>query len=153
VDRGLPVYAIATMDDRRSASLASSRFSTLLLAVFGGLALLLAAVGVYGVIAYGVSQRSQELGIRVALGAGRVRVVRLVVGHAAALTALGLALGLVGALALSRLMGGLLFRVSPTDPPTLGAGMLVLALVALFAALVPAYRASRSDPAIALRAD
>jgi putative ABC transport system permease protein len=153
VDRSLPVYAIASMDDRRSDSLASTRFSTLLLAVFGGLALLLAAVGVYGVISYGVTQRSQELGIRIALGAGRARVVRLVVGHAAALTALGLVVGLIGAVVLSRLMGGLLFRVSPTDPPTLGAGIAVLAVVALIAALVPAYRASRSDPAIALRAE
>jgi ABC-type antimicrobial peptide transport system permease subunit len=153
VDRSLPVYAIASMDERRSDSLASTRFSTLLLAVFGGLALLLAAVGVYGVISYGVTQRSQELGIRVALGAGRARVVRLVVGHAAGLTALGLALGVGGAVILSRLMGGLLFRVSPTDPPTLGVGIAVLAVVALVAALIPAYRASRSDPALALRAD
>jgi predicted permease len=153
VDRSLPVYDIATMDGRRNDSLASTRFSTMLLAVFGGLALLLAAVGVYGVISYGVTQRSQELGIRVALGAGRGRVVRLVVGQAATLTAVGLALGLAGAVVLSRLMGGLLFEVSPTDPPTLGAGIAVLAVVALVAALIPAYRASRSDPALALRAD
>jgi putative ABC transport system permease protein len=153
VDRSLPVYSIATMDDRRSASLAASRFSTLLLTVFGGIALLLAAIGVYGVISYGVTQRAQEIGIRVALGAGRARVLRLVVGHAVALTSLGLALGLGGAMLLSRLIGGLLFRVSPTDPPTLGAGVVVLTGVALIAALLPAERAARLDPAVTLRAE
>jgi predicted permease len=153
VDRSLPVYSIGTMDDRRTASLASSRFSTMLLTVFGGIALLLAAIGVYGVISYGVTQRSQEIGIRVALGASHGRVLRLVVGHAAALTGVGLAVGLTGALLLSRFMGGLLYEVSPTDPPTLAAGVLVLALVALAAAVVPARRAARVDPAVALRAE
>jgi putative ABC transport system permease protein len=147
------VYSIGTMGDRRTASLASSRFSTMLLTVFGGIALLLAAIGVYGVISYGVTQRSQEIGIRVALGAGQARVLRLVVGHAAVLTGVGLLLGLGGSLLLSRAIGGLLFRVSPTDPPTLAAGVVVLALVALVAALLPAQRASRVDPATALRAD
>src|SRR6185295_524195 len=153
VDRSLPVYSIATMDDRRTASFASARFSTALLTAFGGIALLLAAIGVYGVISYGVTQRSKEVGIRVALGAGHGRVLRLVVGHAAALTGLGLALGLGGALLLSRVLGDLLFRVSPTDPPTLGAGVGVLALVELAAALLPARRAARVDPAVALRAE
>jgi predicted permease len=153
IDRSLPVYDIATMGDRRTASLASSRFSTLLLTAFGGIALVLAAIGVYGVISYGVTQRVQEIGIRVALGAGRARVLRLVVGHAALLTGLGLVLGLAGAMLLSRLMGGLLFEVSPTDPPTLGAGVLVLSAVALVAALVPAERAARLDPSAALRAE
>ena len=153
VDRTLPVYGIATMDDRRIGSLASSRFSTMLLTVFGAIALLLAAIGVYGVISYGVTQRSQEIGIRVALGADRGRVLRLVVGQAAALTGVGLLLGLGGAVVLSRLMTGLLYQVSPTDPPTLGAGVAVLALVALLAALLPAQRAARVDPMAALRAE
>jgi len=153
VDRSLPVYAIGTMGERRAASLASSRFSTTLLTVFGGIALLLAAIGVYGVISYGVTQRSQEIGIRVALGAGQARVLRLVVGHAAALTGAGLVVGLGGSLLLSRVISGLLFHVSPTDPPTLAAGIVVLALVALAAALLPAQRAARVDPAVALRAD
>jgi putative ABC transport system permease protein len=153
VDRSLPVYAISTMDGRRAESLASTRFSTLLLGGFGGIALLLAAVGVYGVISYGVTQRTQEIGIRVALGAGTGRVLRLVVGHAAALTGGGLALGLLGAVLLSRMVGGLLFRVSPTDPPTLAVGALVLSAVAFAAALVPAQRAARVDPVTALRAD
>jgi predicted permease len=153
LDRSLPVYNIATMGDRRSDSLASSRFSTLLLSAFSTIALLLAAIGVYGVISYGVTQRAQEIGIRVALGAGRARVLRLVVGHAALLTGIGLLLGLTGALLLARLMGGLLFHVSPTDPPTLGAGVLVLSLVALVAALLPAERAARLDPSVTLRAE
>jgi predicted permease len=153
LDRSLPVYSIATMGERRTESLASSRFSTMLLTAFGGIALLLAAIGVYGVISYGVTQRAQEIGIRVALGAGRARVLRLVVGHAAALTAVGLLLGLAGAMLLSRLMGGLLFQVSPTDPPTLGAGVLVLSGVALLAALLPAERAARLDPSVTLRAE
>ncbi|HET9726189.1 MAG TPA: FtsX-like permease family protein, partial [Gemmatimonadales bacterium] len=153
LDRSLPVYNIATMGDRQSESLASSRFSTLLLGAFGAIALLLAAIGVYGVISYGVTQRAQEIGIRVALGAGRARVLRLVVGHAAVLTGIGLLIGLAGAMLLSRLMGGLLFQVSPTDPPTLGAGVLVLSGVALVAALLPAERAARLDPSVTLRAE
>jgi putative ABC transport system permease protein len=100
-----------------------------------------------------VTQRAQEIGIRVALGAGRARVLRLVVGHAALLTGIGLLLGLAGAMLLARLMGGLLFQVSPTDPPTLGAGVLVLSGVALVAALLPAERAARLDPSVTLRAE
>ena len=125
----------------------------MLLSTFGGLALLLAAVGVYGVISYGVTQRTQEIGIRVALGAGDRNVVRLIVGHAALLTGVGLLLGLTGALVLARLISGLLFRVSPTDPPTLGAGIALLSIVALLAAALPALRATRVDPAVALRAE
>jgi ABC-type antimicrobial peptide transport system permease subunit len=141
------------MDDRRAASLASTRFSTGLLTIFGVIALVLAAVGVYGVISYGVAQRVQEIGIRVALGAGWERVVRLVVGQAALLAGVGLAVGLAGALALSRLMIGLLFQVSPADPRTMLAGVLVLSVVSLAAALLPALRAARVDPAVALRTE
>jgi putative ABC transport system permease protein len=153
VDRSLPVYDIATMDDRRAATLATSRFSTTLLTAFGGIALLLASIGVYGVISYGVTQRAQEIGIRLALGADTGRVLRLVVGHAATLAGAGLVLGLTGAALLSRLLGGLLFQVSPTDPPTFAAGSVTLALVALTAALLPARRAARLDPARTLRAE
>jgi putative ABC transport system permease protein len=153
VDRAVPVDAIGTMMGRRADSLAASRFSTMLLGGFGAIALLLASVGVYGIIAYGVTQRTQEIGIRVALGAGTGRVLRLVVGHAAMLTGFGLALGLLGAVLLSRMLGGLLFRVSPTDPPTLGIGMAVLSVVALVAALLPAQRAAQVDPVTALRAE
>jgi putative ABC transport system permease protein len=153
VDRSLPVWDVETMDELRVGSIAATRFSTMLLTAFGGLALLLAAVGVYGVISYGVSQRTQEIGIRVALGADNRRVLRLVVGHAAALTGVGLVLGLTGALGLSSVIAGLLFQVSPTDPPTLAAGVVLLASVALLAAVVPARRAARVDPAVALRAE
>jgi predicted permease len=153
VDPSLPVYDVATMDELRVASIAATRFSTMLLTAFGGLALLLAAVGVYGVISYGVSQRTQEIGIRVALGADDRSVLSLIVGQAAALTGAGLLLGLTGALGLSGVIAGLLFQVSPTDPPTLAAGVVVLSLVALLAAAVPARRAARVDPAIALRSE
>ena len=153
VDRSLPVYDVQGMDDLRLSSIAASRFSTMLLTTFGALALLLAAVGVYGVISYGVSQRTQEIGIRVALGASDRKVLGLVVGHAAALTGAGLALGLAGALGLSSVIAGLLFQVSPTDPPTLAAGVILLSVVALLAAAVPARRAARVDPAVALRTD
>jgi putative ABC transport system permease protein len=153
VDRSLPVYDIETMDDLRLESIATTRFSTMLLTTFGGLALLLAAVGVYGVISYGVSQRTQEIGIRVALGADDRKVLGLIVGQAATLTGIGLLLGLTGALALSGIIAGLLFQVSPTDPPTLAAGVVLLACVALLAAAVPAHRAARVDPAVALRAE
>jgi MacB-like periplasmic core domain/FtsX-like permease family len=149
---GLPRRVVG-VNDRRTASLAASRFSTMLLSVFGGLALLLAAIGVYGVISYGVSQRSQEIGIRVALGAGDRNVLRLIVGHAALLTGVGLLLGLTGSLGLSRLISGLLFRVSPTDPPTLAIGIVILTCVAMLAAALPAVRATRTDPVVALRAE
>jgi ABC-type antimicrobial peptide transport system permease subunit len=153
VDRSLPVFDVGTMDALRVGSIAATRFSTMLLSAFGGLALLLAAVGVYGVISYGVTQRTQEIGIRVALGADDRKVLGLVVGHAAALTGIGLLLGLTGALGLSSVIAGLLFQVSPTDPPTLAAGVVLLSLVALLAAVIPARRAARVDPAIALRAE
>jgi predicted permease len=153
VDRSLPVYDVGTMDALRVGSIAATRFSTMLLSAFGGLALLLAAVGVYGVISYGVTQRTQEIGIRVALGAGDRKVLGLVVGHAAALTGIGLVLGLTGALGLSSVIAGLLFQVSPTDPPTLAAGVVLLSFVALLAAVIPARRAARVDPAVALRAE
>jgi putative ABC transport system permease protein len=152
-DPGLPVYDVGTMGDRITASLGQSRFSTVLLAVFGGIALLLAAVGVYGVISYGVAQRTQEIGIRMALGAQRRDVVRLVVRHGAELAAVGLALGLLATFGFTRLLATLLFRVSPTDPPSFTLGSLVLAGVALGAALLPARRASRLDPAVALRSE
>ena len=145
---------IATMDDRRTASLASARFSTTLLTAFGGIALLLAAIGVYGVISYGVTQRAQEIGIRVALGAGHGRVLRLVVGHAAALTGVGLALGLRGRPRSCRAhrRTALPGESRPTRPRSARASW-CSALVALVAALLPARRAARVDPAVALRAE
>ncbi len=152
-DRSLPVFNIGTMNDRITGSLAESRFSTMLLSAFGVIALLLAAIGVYGLISHGVSQRTQEIGIRMALGARAGDVLAMVVRHGAALAGAGLLLGLAAALALTRLLTDLLFRVSPTDPPTFAAGVCVLTAVAILAAALPARRASRVDPAVALRND
>jgi predicted permease len=151
VDPTLPLYNLGTMQGRVVESLAESRFSTMLLGTFSLIALALAAIGVYGIISYGVAQRTQEIGIRVALGAQRGDVLALVVRHGAALAGVGLAVGITGALALSRYLGSLLFQVSPTDPPTFAAGAVVLSAVAVLAALLPARRAAMTDPMTALR--
>jgi predicted permease len=153
VDPSLPLYNLGTMQGRLADSLAQSRFSTTLLTVFGAIALILAAIGVYGVISYGVAQRTQEIGIRMALGARHADVLAMVVRHGALLAVIGLAVGLGGALALSRLLSSLLFQVSPTDPPTFAGGTVVLAAVAVLAAALPARRAARTDPMVALRND
>jgi putative ABC transport system permease protein len=153
LDPSLPLYQIGTMDDRITRSLAQARFSTALLTVFGAVALLLAGIGVFGVISYGVSQRTQEIGVRVALGADQGDVVRLIVRHGARLAGVGLLLGLGGALIATRLLSTLLYQVSPTDPPTFLIGATVLGASALAAAALPALRAARLDPAIALRAE
>jgi putative ABC transport system permease protein len=153
IDPAVPLYQIGTMDDRITRSLAQARFSTALLTAFGALALLLAAIGVFGVISYGVSQRTQEIGVRVALGADHGDVVRLIVRQGARLAGVGLLIGLAAALLASRLLGTLLYQVSPTDPPTFLAGALVLGASALAAAALPALRAARLDPANALRAE
>jgi predicted permease len=151
VDPGLPLYNLGTMQGRLMDSLAQSRFSTMLLTAFGAIALALAAIGVYGVISYGVAQRTQEIGIRMALGARGADVLAMVVRHGAVLAAIGLAVGLAGALVLSRLVASLLFQVSPTDPPTFATGTVVLTGVAVLAAALPARRAARTDPMVALR--
>ena len=125
----------------------------LLLTIFAGAALLLAAVGIYGVIAYSVTQRTQEIGIRMALGAQRGDVLRMIVGQAMTLTTGGIVIGAIGAFLLTRLMTGLLFNVRPADPLTFLAVAVVLGLVAAFASYVPGRRATRVDPVIALRAE
>jgi predicted permease len=153
VDPSLPVYNLETMQGRLVDSLAQSRFSTMLLAAFGFIALLLAAIGVYGVISYGVTQRTQEIGIRMALGARNADVLSLVMRHGAALAGVGLGVGLAGGLALSGLLGSLLYQVSPTDPPTFAIGMIVLTAVAVVAAALPARRAARTSPMVALRSE
>jgi len=151
IDKDLPLYNIATMDQLLSASVAQPRLNLALLAAFAGLALILAAVGVYGVMAYGVTQRTHEFGIRMAIGALPASVVKQVFLEGGRLTALGLAFGLVAALLLTRLMASLLFDVKPSDPETLGVAAVLLALVALIACYIPARRATRVDPMIALR--
>jgi predicted permease len=151
MDPELPMAAVATMDQLLADSLSRSRFTMLLLGIFAVVALVLAAVGIYGLIAYSVTQRTQELGIRIALGAERRDVLRLVFVQGTRLTLLGVAIGVLGALALSRLLGSLLFGVSATDPLTFAGVACLLVVVALLACFFPARRATRVDPMVALR--
>jgi putative ABC transport system permease protein len=151
IDKDLPLYNVATMDQLVSNSVAQPRLNLSLLVAFAVLALVLAAVGVYGVMAYAVTQRTQEFGIRMALGASPADVLKQVFLEGSRLAALGLALGLIAALALTRLMASLLFGVKPSDPVTLGVAAALLAFVALAACYIPARRATRVDPLVALR--
>jgi putative ABC transport system permease protein len=153
LDPSLPVFNVHTMRDFLYGSLAQLRFRTFLIGIFAGLALVLASLGLYGVVAYSVSQRTAELGIRVALGAQPGSILKLVVFHTAGLAAIGLAIGVAVTLAGSRIISRFLFGISATDPVTLGTASLVILLVALTASLVPALRAAKVDPATALRAE
>ncbi len=151
MDANLPLASVRMMDERIADSTARSRFTTLLLGIFAGVALILAAVGIYGVLANAVVQRTHEIGVRMALGAQRGDVLRLVLRYGATLVAIGLAIGLAAALGLSRFLETLLFEVSTTDPVTF-AGVAVLLLgVALLACWIPARRATKVDPMVALR--
>jgi putative ABC transport system permease protein len=152
-DAELAVAEIRTMEEVVALSVAQRRLTMLLLAIFAGAALLLAAVGIYGVIAYSVTQRTQEIGIRMALGAQRRDVLRMVVGQSMRLTLAGIGIGAAGALALTRLMSGLLFATKPVDPVTFAAVSGVLAAVAALASYLPGRRATRVDPVVALRAE
>jgi putative ABC transport system permease protein len=152
-DADLALADIRTMDEVVSQSVAERRLMMVMLAIFAGAALLLAAVGIYGVIAYSVTQRTQEIGIRLALGAQRSDVLRMVVGQAAILAVAGVVIGGVGAVFLTRLMADLLFGVKPFDPLTFGVVAAGLTGVALLASYVPGRRATRVDPVIALRAE
>jgi predicted permease len=151
VDPEQPVDRMQTMEQVVAASIGQPRFRTLLLSLFGAVALVLAAVGIYGVVAYSVSRRTQEIGIRMALGASTPDVLRLVLGDVLRLTAAAVATGLVGALAASRALSSLLYGVEPTDPATFLAVALALFGVALLSAWIPARRAARLDPTTALR--
>jgi putative ABC transport system permease protein len=150
VDSRLPVFDLLTMEEIRASLAATTRFNMLLLTVLGAIGLLLAAVGIYGVIAYFVSQRTQEIGLRMALGATEGKVLALVVRQAMRPVLLGVAVGLAGAAAASRAIAGLLFEVSATDPFTFAGVVLVLATAALLASWLPAKRASRVEPTRAL---
>ncbi len=153
IDPNQPVGEIRAMRDFVADDLAQPRFTMLVLGGFAAAALLLAAIGLYGVIAFGVAQRTREIGIRVALGAEQRDVVGLVMQRGMRLTATGLAIGIAGALALGRVVAGLLYGVTPTDPATLLAVALFLAAVAMLATYLPARRAARVDPMLALRAE
>jgi putative ABC transport system permease protein len=153
MDRNLPIADIATMEELAGSSMALPRLHTLLLATFGILALGLAAVGLYGVIAQSVAQRRHEVGVRIALGARPRAIVGSIVAHAMALVAIGLLIGCGLALALTRLMATLLFEITPTDLRTfLGAAAVLLAISGL-ASYLPARRAASVDPVVALRCE
>jgi putative ABC transport system permease protein len=151
VDPNVPVHSISSMDQIVARSVANRRFALELLSVFAVVALLLAAVGIYGVMSYSFSQRGHEIGIRLALGAQRMHILQLAVGEGMQLVAVGLGIGLMGAAVLTRFFGTMLFGVSPSDPITFGGISATLAAVGFLACYVPARRATRVDPLIALR--
>jgi putative ABC transport system permease protein len=150
-DKDLPLADISTMDEIISTSVARPKLEAVLLGLFGGLAMLLAAVGIYGVMSYSVSQRTGEIGVRMALGANRGQVLALICKQGLRLAAIGLATGLLLALAATRLMSSILFGVSPADPPTYASIAILLTVVSLLACYVPARRATKVDPMVALR--
>ena len=151
VDAQIPVSEVRTMEDLLGVSLAKDRFNVLLLGAFAGLAVVLAAVGIYGTMAYRVGQRRHEIGILMALGAQRGDVLRVVLEDGVTLAAIGIAAGVIGALALTRVMQNLLFEVTATDPVTFAGMSGLLAIVGMIACWVPAWRAARVDPVTALR--
>ncbi len=153
VDPNQPVDDVATMEERFSQAVAPQRFNALVLGIFAGVALILAGVGVYGVMAYSVTRRIQEIGIRIALGAQQQDVLKLVLRHGVLLVASGIGLGVAGALGLTRSLSSLLYGIKPTDPLTFVAVALVLISVALMASYIPARRATKVDPMVALRHD
>src|SRR5262245_43570601 len=153
VDGNQPVFGVRTFTQLFSASIARQRFFALVMAAFAGLAMLLAVIGIYGVVAYSVAQRTREIGIRMALGAQARNVLRLVVKQGMALTFVGVAIGLLASFALTRFMEKLLFGVSPTDPMTFASIALLLVIVALLACYIPARRATKVDPMVALRCE
>jgi putative ABC transport system permease protein len=151
IDSREVVYNVQTMNEVVSNSFAARRLSMLLLGVFAALALMLACVGIYGVISYLVGQRTHEIGVRIALGAQRSDVSRLVIGHGTRMALIGVVVGIVFALGLTRLMANQLFGVSAHDPMTFGGVAMLLIIVAVAACYIPARRAMRVDPMVALR--
>jgi ABC-type antimicrobial peptide transport system permease subunit len=153
LDKDLPVADMKTMDQLLSESVARPRFRTFVFLILGSLALMLAMTGIYGVMSYLVAQRTREIGIRVALGAQRGNVLRLIIRQGMSLAVIGVVIGLGAALALARLMTSLLYDIRPTDPVTLVAITLMLLAVAMAACWLPALRATKVDPLVALRSE
>jgi ABC-type antimicrobial peptide transport system permease subunit len=153
LDPSLPIRNVQTMEEVLSTAVAPARWSTTLLGVFAGVALVIAVLGVFGVLSFIVTQRTRELGIRIALGAAPSQVRRLVVARGVMLVLVGIALGIAGAIALTRFMGSLLYGVTATDPLTYGLVAALLVSAALVASYLPARRATRVDPILALRAE
>jgi putative ABC transport system permease protein len=151
VDKDQPVTQVQSMEEVLANGAAQPRFITTLLGCLSAIALILATVGIYGVIAYSVSERTQEMGIRMALGAERASILRLVLRQGLTLALAGIAIGLGASLALTRLMSKLLYHVSTTDPATFAGGAVLFAAVAMLASYLPARRATRVDPMVALR--
>lgn len=151
LDKDQPVYSVKTMTELRSEALAELRFNTLMLTLFAAIALILAAVGIYGVISYSTARRTHEIGVRMALGAQPINVLKLVLGQGMILALLGIVIGLATSFALTRVLSTLLYNVKPTDPMTFVLVSVLLAFVALVATYIPARRATRVDPNIALR--
>jgi ABC-type antimicrobial peptide transport system permease subunit len=153
LDALVPIHSTGPMTGIVADATANPRFSSLLLGVFAAMALIVAAVGVYGMLAYSVTQRTREIGIRLALGAERSKVAGLVIRDGLILCLIGLTLGLAGAFGATRLLRGLLYQVAPTDPGTYAAVAILLMVVSLLACWLPARRATRVDPLIALRSE
>jgi putative ABC transport system permease protein len=151
VDKDEPLFAIATMNQLVSDDVSAPRLTLVLLGLFSALALVLAAIGIYGVVSYSVAQRTHEIGVRMTLGAQPRDVLRMVLSQVGKMAAIGIAIGMVAAFALTRLMSSLLFSIGSSDPVTFAAVAILLALVAIFASYIPAHRATRVDPMVALR--
>ena len=153
LDRDIPLTQVRVFDEYMSRTLAKPRFNALLLSIFAGTALLLTAIGIYGVLAYSVSQRTNEIGIRIALGAGQSNIFRLIVGQAMLLVAISMAIGLLGAFMATHFLNSLLYGVAAWDPITFASIAMLIAAVAFLACWLPARRATRVNPVIALRAE
>jgi putative ABC transport system permease protein len=151
MDPNIPLYNVGLFDDLLAKSFATKRLATTVVSLFSGAALLLAAIGLYGVLSYSVVQRRREIGVRMALGARSTSILQLVVKQGLIVVGIGLAVGLVAAMGLARLIAGILYGVSAFDLVSIGLSVLILGFVALITCLLPAFRATRIDPVTALR--